>query len=65
MTTISVELSQQEEEHLRERAKALHVTPEALAAAVLKSGLAVDDPAFRKTAADILEKNRELYRRLG
>ena len=65
MTTISVELTDQEEVRLRERAEALHVTPEALAAAVLKSGLSADDPAFKKVASEILGKNRELYRRLS
>lgn len=65
MTTISVELSQQEERQLRERAAALKVSPEALAAAVLKNGLAADDQSFKKVAAEVIEKNRELYRRLS
>lgn len=65
MTTISVELSQQEERQLRERAAALKVSPEALAAAVLKNGLGADDQSFKKVAAEVIEKNRELYRRLS
>jgi hypothetical protein len=65
VTTISVELSPQEEEQLRERAQALKITPEALAAAVLKNGLTRDEPTFTAAAAEILEKNRELYRRLS
>ena len=65
MTTISVELTQQEELHLRQRAKELQVTPEVLAAALLKSGLHADDAEFSRVAAQVVEKNRELYRRLG
>ena len=65
VTTISVELSPQEEQRLRERARDLNVTPEELAAAVLKDGLATPDPDFKKILAAVLDKNRELYRRLA
>ena len=65
MTTISVEITQQDEERLKARARALHVTPEALASAVLKSGLAAEDAGFERVAAEVIEKNRELYRRLS
>lgn len=65
MTTISVELSEQEEQRLRERARELNVAPEALAAAVLKDGLSTSDPDFKKILAAVLDKNHELYRRLA
>ena len=65
MTTISLELTEQEQERLRERAGRLRVAPEALAAAMLKSELALDDKSFNQTASAVLEKNRELYRRLA
>ena len=65
VTTISVELSLQEEQRLRERARELNVAPEELAAAVLKDGLATSDPDFNTILAAVLDKNRELYQRLA
>ena len=65
MTTISVELPQQVEQELRERARELNVAPEELAAAVLKDGLATPDPDFKRILASVLDKNRELYKRLA
>jgi hypothetical protein len=66
VTTISVELSEQEEQQLRARARELQVTPEALAAALVKTNLVInDDSAFKSAAVSVIEKNRELYRRLA
>jgi hypothetical protein len=64
MTTISVELSEEQERALKERARALGVRPEELAAAVLTDGLAASDIEFRDAAKRIVEKNCELYERL-
>ncbi len=64
MTTISVELSDEQGRALKERALALGVRPEDLAAAVLNDGLSMSDVEFSSAARRIIEKNRELYERL-
>jgi hypothetical protein len=65
MVSISIELTEEEAERLTERARALSMRPEALAAAVVRDQLNAGDADFDKLATEILEKNRELYSRLA
>lgn len=65
MTTISVELTQTEEDQLRAQAKALNVRPEDLVAALVRDGIGPQAPDFESAARRVLEKNRDLYRRLA
>jgi hypothetical protein len=65
MVSISIELTEEEAERLMERARALSMRPEALAAAVVRDQLNAGDADFDKLATEILEKNRELYSRLA
>jgi hypothetical protein len=50
---------------LAEEAKRLGVRVEDLAAAAVQDLLAQPDPTFQEAASRVLEKNRELYRRLA
>ena len=62
---LSVELTGALEAQLAAVAARLNVSAEALAAAALRDLLAVPEPEFQEAAARVLEKNRELYRRLA
>jgi len=62
---LSVELTAALEAQLATVAARLNVRPEELAAAALRDLLAAPEPDFREAAARVLEKNRELYRRLA
>ncbi len=62
---ISVELSAVEAELLTNTAMRLGVRPEELARATLTDALSADKEEFRKAAEYVLEKNRNLYRRLA
>jgi len=62
---ISVELSAAEIELLTSTATRLGVRPEELARATLTDALSGDKEEFRKAAEYVLEKNRNLYRRLA
>jgi predicted transcriptional regulator len=62
---VSVELSAPVEERLTEVAKRLKVPIEQLAAAAVRDLLARPDADFDQVATRVLEKNRELYRRLA
>jgi len=62
---ISVELSAAEIELLTSTATRLGVRPEELARVTLTDALSGDKEEFRKAAEYVLEKNRNLYRRLA
>ncbi len=62
---IAVELSADEAELLASTAVRLGVQPEELARATLTDALSQDKDDFRKAAEYVLEKNRNLYRRLA
>lgn len=62
---ITVEISGTREQRLAEIARRLNVRPEDLAAAAVEDLLAQPDADFRVAAQRVLEKNRELYRRLS
>lgn len=61
---ISVEVNGDQERRLTEAARRLNVRPEELAAAAVQDLLAQTEEEFRQAATRVLEKNRELYRRL-
>ncbi len=65
MTSHSVTLSEEEERRLLERAKQLNVPADEYLAAVVKDALAGDAEDFRRVAEKVLNKNRELYKRLS
>jgi len=62
---ISIELPQSQLDELRALAERLGIAPEELARAVVADQLAVAREDFDAVANRILEKNRELYRRLS
>jgi antitoxin FitA len=63
--TISVELDDQQSLRLQERARELHVSPHDLAKAAVNDLLSRPADDFDRAARFVLEKNRELYQRLG
>jgi hypothetical protein len=62
---LAIELSDQQAERLREEAARLGVEPEQLALAAVADLIAAEGPDFDLAAQRVLEKNRELYRRLA
>jgi predicted transcriptional regulator len=62
---VSVELSSADAERLQDEASRLGVTPERLAHAAISDLLARERDDFDRAARRVLEKNRELYRRLA
>jgi hypothetical protein len=62
---LPVELTESQLESLRQRAKALGISPEQLAAAAVADLVAKPAEDFERTAARVLSKNAELYRRLA
>ena len=62
---LSVELTAALEAQLAVVAARLNVSAEELAAAALRDLLTAPEPDFQEAAARVLEKNRELYRRLA
>jgi antitoxin FitA len=65
MTTIAIQLPDDQAERLVSVAQRLQVTVEQLAAAGVLDLLAVPDEQFNQAAREVLEKNAELYRRLA
>jgi hypothetical protein len=63
--TFSLELPREAEQRLIEAAKRLNVPVSDLAAAVVRDLLAEPAEEFDAVARRVLEKNRELYRRLA
>jgi len=64
-SNISVPITGDLERELSEAARRLDIAPEELAAAAVRDLLARQDADFQETVKRILEKNRELYRRLS
>jgi hypothetical protein len=62
---LAIELSDQQAERLRKEAARLGVEPERLALAAVADLIAAEGPDFDSAAQRVLEKNRELYRRLA
>ena len=62
---LSVELTPKQEQQLAAIAARLNVAPEVLAAAALRDLLDRREDEFEAAAVRVLEKNRELYRRLA
>jgi len=62
---LSVEVTEAEKAKLAEEARRLNVSAEDLAAAAVQDLLGQRDADFERAAARVLEKNRELYRRLA
>lgn len=65
MSTITVPLSEERLERLREMASGLKVSPEELAGARLEEWLMGPDVSFKAAADYVMRKNAELYRRLA
>lgn len=63
--SISLELSDEQSKRLQERARELGVDPRDLARAAVNDLLSRADDEFDRAAKLVLEKNRELYRRLS
>ncbi len=62
---LAIELSDQQMMHLREQANRLGLEPQQLALAAITDLLAAEGSDFESAAQRVLEKNRELYRRLA
>ena len=62
---LAFELPAAQAERLRKEAARLGVAPDELAKAALTDLLAASDDDFEAAARRILEKNRDLYRRLA
>jgi hypothetical protein len=62
--SISLHLDEEQSRRLEERARALGVDPGELAKAAVNDLLSRPDDDFSRAARLVLEKNRELYRRL-
>ena len=62
---VSIELSFADAERLRKEAGRLGVTAERLAQAAVSDLLAREHDDFEAAARRVVEKNRELYRRLA
>jgi predicted transcriptional regulator len=65
MTTITVPLSEELLQQLQELARRANVPPEELARAGLEEWLRQPREDFAEAARHVLEKNKELYRRLA
>lgn len=62
---LAFELPQAQADRLRQEAERLGVAPAELAQAALSDLLAAHDADFEAAARRVLDKNRELYRRLA
>ena len=65
MTTITVSISDDRMQKLRERASLYHVAPEELVRVSLDDLLARSEDDFRQAVEYVLNKNSELYQRLA
>ena len=63
--SMSLNLDDDQSKRLQERARELGVDPRDLARAAVDDLLARPDDDFERAAKSVLDKNRELYRRLG
>ncbi len=62
---ITIDLNDEQEEQLRKVAGSLGIDPSELAQATLADQLSQPAEDFQKAAEYVLQKNRELYERLG
>jgi len=62
---LSVEMTDEQQRRLAKEAKRLNVAVEDLAGAAVRDLLAEPEGEFQQAAKRVLEKNRELYRRLS
>jgi hypothetical protein len=62
---LAIELSDQQSERLREEADRLGIDPEQLALAAVTDLISAEGSDFESAARRVLEKNKELYRRLA
>jgi hypothetical protein len=62
---ISIDITGADEDALRQAARRLNVPADELAAAALRDLLVRRDEEFERAAERVLDKNRELYRRLA
>ncbi len=62
---LAIELSEAQQRRLAEIAGRLNVPAESLAEAAVRELVAQPEADFDRVASKILEKNRELYERLG
>jgi len=62
---ITVDVPDAQVRRLEEAARRLKVAPEVLAAAAVQDIVAHEDADFARVADRVLEKNRDLYRRLA
>lgn len=65
MTTITVQLPDDQADRLARMAERFHISVEQLATAGVQELLSERDDQFRQAVTRILEKNAELYRRLA
>ncbi len=65
MTTITIELTEEQVQQLAEEAHSLHVTTEDLVARRVIETMGHSRPNFREIARQVIEENAELYRRLA
>lgn len=63
--TISLELDDEQSRRLLEIASELHVDPSELAKAAISDLMSRPSDDFERAARHVLDKNRELYRRLS
>jgi antitoxin FitA len=63
--SIALQLDDEQSERLQQRARQLNVDPRDLAKAAVNDLLSRPSDDFDRAARFVLEKNRELYRRLG
>lgn len=62
---VQLQLDEHESQRLVELATILQVDPHELAKAAIRDLTAHRDDSFQRAANRVLEKNQELYRRLG
>jgi hypothetical protein len=62
---LSIEMSEEQRARLAKEAQRLKVAVEELAGAAVRDLLAEPEADFQQAAKRVLEKNRELYRRLS
>lgn len=62
---LAIELSESQAEQLRAEAGRLGLEPTQLALAAVSDLLSAQGPDFESAARRVLEKNKELYRRLA
>ena len=65
MTTITIEVTDEQAKLLAEEAERLNVTPQDFAARKLIEALEQPKPSFRDIARQVIQENTELYRRLA